>query len=346
MVRRPLILFVALLAAVAPTAASAQSSAEADLLRRIASQSSDLPAVLDLAKLYVGQGRLDEAAALTERATTLIRLRQTRTMTNGAVFTPVQMTTIAEVPAAARPQSVQAQQVQPGAPVRVGGDIKAPTKIRDVKPVYPEIAQAARVQGIVIMEAVIGTEGWVTDARVLRSVPLLDEAALDAVRQWQFTPTLLNGAPVQVLMTVTVNFTLGDRSADAGGEVAPAAGQAGAPISSPFGAPTQSPYVTAGGLNVPGAMRVGGNIKEPRKLKDVKPEYPDIARAAQVQGIVVLEIAIDGLGKVSDSRVLRGVPLLDQAAIDAVSQWEFEPTFLNGVPVPVIMTVTVNFRLS
>ena len=129
MVRRPLILFVALLAVV-PTAARAQSSAEAELLRRIASQSSDLPAVLDLAKLYVTQGRLDEAAALTERATTLIRQRQTRTMTNGAVFTPVQMTTIAEVPAAVPSRNYQAQQVQPGMPpVRVGGDIKAPTKI-------------------------------------------------------------------------------------------------------------------------------------------------------------------------------------------------------------------------
>jgi len=343
MVRRPLILFVALLAAVAPTTASAQSSAEADLLRRIALQSSDLPAVLDLAKLYVGQGRLDEAAALTERATTLIRQRQTRTMTNGAVFTPVQMATIAEVPAAARPRSVQAQQVQ--APVRVGGDIKVPTKIKDVKPAYPEIAQAAGVQGIVIIEAVIGTEGSIADARVLRGIPLLDEAALDAVRQWQFTPTLLNGAPVQVVMTVTVNFTLGDRSAAAGGDVTPAAGQTGVPISSPFGTPSQTPYVTQGGLNVPGAVRVGGNIREPRKIKDVKPEYPDIARAAQVQGIVILEIAIDGQGKVSDSRVLRGVALLDQAAIDAVSQWEFEPTFLNGAPVPVIVTVTVNFSL-
>jgi len=102
-------------------------------------------------------------------------------------------------------------------------------------------------------------------------------------------------------------------------------------------------FVTQGGLNVPGAVRVGGNISVPRKLKDVKPEYPEVARAAQVEGIVILEIAVDGLGKVSDSRVLRGVPLLDQAAIDAVSQWEFEPTFLNGAPVPVIMTVTVNF---
>jgi TonB family protein len=96
----------------------------------------------------------------------------------------------------------------PVAPVRVGGNIRPPTKIKNVNPVYPSIAQSARVQGVVIVEATIGPDGKVSDARVLRSIPLLDQAALDAVRQWVFTPTLLNGVPVPVIMTVTVNFTL------------------------------------------------------------------------------------------------------------------------------------------
>jgi protein TonB len=96
----------------------------------------------------------------------------------------------------------------PPAPVRVGGNIKAPTQIKRVNPVYPPIAQSARVQGVVIIEAVIGPNGLVQDAKVLRSIPLLDAAALDAVKQWQYTPTLLNGVPVPVIMTVTVNFTL------------------------------------------------------------------------------------------------------------------------------------------
>jgi protein TonB len=74
--------------------------------------------------------------------------------------------------------------------------------------VYPRIAQAARVQGVVIIEATIGPTGSVQDARILRSIPLLDAAALEAVRQWEYTPTLLNGMPVPVLMTITVNFTL------------------------------------------------------------------------------------------------------------------------------------------
>ena len=93
-------------------------------------------------------------------------------------------------------------------PIRIGGSIKQPVKIHDVKPVYPDEAQAARVQGVVIIEAVIDPSGAVTNAHVLRSIPLLDGAALGAVSQWQFTPTQVNGAPVSVIMTVTVNFTL------------------------------------------------------------------------------------------------------------------------------------------
>jgi protein TonB len=64
------------------------------------------------------------------------------------------------------------------------------------------------VQGVVILEAVIGEDGTVQNVRVLRSKPLLDDAAVEAVRQWRFTPTLLNGQPVPVVMTVTVAFTL------------------------------------------------------------------------------------------------------------------------------------------
>jgi len=94
------------------------------------------------------------------------------------------------------------------------------------------------------------------------------------------------------------------------------------------------------------AVRVGGNIKEPKKIKHVNPAYPDIAKSARVQGVVILECTISPQGKVTNVKVLRGIPLLDQAATEAVNQWVYSPTLLNGVPVPVIMTVTVNFRLN
>jgi len=94
------------------------------------------------------------------------------------------------------------------APVRIGGNIKVPTKLRDVRPLYPPSAQAAGIQGVVILEARIDVDGHVYDAKVLRSIPELDQAALDAVRQWEFTTTEVNGVAVPVIMTVTVNFSL------------------------------------------------------------------------------------------------------------------------------------------
>ncbi len=77
-----------------------------------------------------------------------------------------------------------------------------------VDPVYPPLARSSRVEGVVILEAVLDATGRVDSVRVLRSIPLLDQAAVDAVRQWRFTPARLNGVPVPVVMTVTVNFTL------------------------------------------------------------------------------------------------------------------------------------------
>lgn len=98
--------------------------------------------------------------------------------------------------------------ITPTEPVRPGGAISRPERIHYVAPEYPPLARTARVEGTVILEAVLDAEGTVREARVLRSVPLLDAAALDAVRQWRFTPTRLNGIPVPVVMTVTVMFSL------------------------------------------------------------------------------------------------------------------------------------------
>jgi protein TonB len=92
--------------------------------------------------------------------------------------------------------------------VRVGGNIKAPKLIRQVNPEYPMLAQQARVQGFVILEARVGVDGAVQSARVIRSIPLLDEAAMAAVQQWRYQPLLLNGQPMPFVLTVTVVFKI------------------------------------------------------------------------------------------------------------------------------------------
>ncbi len=98
--------------------------------------------------------------------------------------------------------------VAPPAPVHVGGGVREPTKVRHVDPVYPEIAVRANVQGIVVVECLVSPQGRVTDVRILRGIPLLNAAALEAVRQWAYTPTLVDGVPVPLIMTVTVRFSL------------------------------------------------------------------------------------------------------------------------------------------
>lgn len=93
-------------------------------------------------------------------------------------------------------------------PVRVADLPVPPRKITDARPIYPEIARQARREGTVVMEAVLDTSGRVTQLRVIQSVALLDQAAMDAVRQWRYTPTTLGGHPVSVLMTITIRFQL------------------------------------------------------------------------------------------------------------------------------------------
>ena len=97
---------------------------------------------------------------------------------------------------------------------------------------------------------------------------------------------------------------------------------------------------------VPERVRVGGHVEAPRKVRHVDPLYPELARRAGVTGTVILECVIDRGGRVDRVVVLRGHPLLDAAAVDAVRQWTYRPTLLNGVPVEVVMTVTVRFAAA
>jgi periplasmic protein TonB len=96
----------------------------------------------------------------------------------------------------------------------------------------------------------------------------------------------------------------------------------------------------------PQRVRVGGNVQQANLIRQVKPPYPPLAKQARIQGVVVLEAIINKQGSVENLRVVNGHPLLIQAALDAVKQWKYKPTLLNGEPVEVVTQVTVNFNLS
>jgi len=112
-----------------------------------------------------------------------------------------------------RTTSAASSPPKPAQPVRVGGSIRAPLKTLDVRPTYPASMRDAGREGVVPIEAIIGQDGTVTSVRVLSAQvhPDFAIAAVDAVRQWRFTPTLLNGSPVEVVMTVSVAFTLSEQ---------------------------------------------------------------------------------------------------------------------------------------
>jgi protein TonB len=170
-------------------------ASEQTLLSRIANEPSDVAAHLELIKIYLSANRLAEAEQQLTRALMAVRQQRLTARTPDAPVTP-------------RPGAAPQMAALDQAPLRVGGEIREPKLLQHVPATYPDIAQAANVQGIVILETTVGGDGRVADVKVLRSSPLLDQAAIDAVRQWVYTPTLLNGKPVPVVMTVTVNFSL------------------------------------------------------------------------------------------------------------------------------------------
>jgi TonB family protein len=160
-------------------------------------------------------------------------------------------------------------------------------------------------------EGTAKTAGASSDSVAVReTIETFVDAALDAVRQWRYEP------PFAAPLTFSVDVMLG------------------------------APVMVFQRASESDALRVGGNIKPPKKIRDVRPVYPPIARESNVTGVVIMEARIGVDGSVEEARVLKSIPLLDQAALDAVKQWQFEPTLMNGEPTPVIMTVTVNFTLQ
>ncbi|HET9362310.1 MAG TPA: TonB family protein [Vicinamibacterales bacterium] len=267
------------------------------------------------------------------------------------------------------PLERQAKAITPENPV--------PRRIISVDPVYPPEAAIADVNATVTLMIMIdgsgrvgevrrvgvsptGLPGTAIDQQAMRTaLDALVRAGTDAVRQWQYE------VPAEAPIAVRVTFAFGPNFAprqiahDAwsvvtvAGGVGAARGRQGGPVQLGAAPPPPPPpplppsqNLTASPEWAVGAIRVGGAIKPPAKMKHVNPVYPPIAMSSRVQGVVILEVVIGADGRVAQARVLRSIPLLDQAAIDAVMQWEFTPTLLNGQPVPIIMTTTVQFTLT
>ena len=210
-------------------------------------------------------------------------------------------------------------------PLRVGGNIQESKLIHKVNPVYPEQAKREGIQGTVKLTIIVNEEGLVYEIRTNpENNSILEGAAIAAVKQWQYSPTLLNGEPVPVQALVTVIFQMKDTPLPVEEQNMPSE------ISVPRGGP----------------IRIGDNVQESKLIRKVEPVYPEEALRARVQGKVVLAIVVNEEGFVTEAKVVKGHPILNDAAIAAVRQWKYSPTLLNGEPVPVMATVTIIFNMK
>lgn len=235
-----------------------------------------------------------------------------------------------------------------------------------VDPVYPQSAIADSVGGVVALHAIISKYGQITKLDVIKGPEALRPSALEAVKQWTFVPYIVKQQPTAVSTTILIQYnpymygpgttpgpTVALLSEDSSG-VAGMGGMGGMPGPVPFmHTPTNLPNdvkMMNGGMGnaalatVP--VRLSDGVMKGNILSRVEPKYPAIAKAAKVQGAVLLYAQISESGSVESLSLISGPPMLVTAAIAAVQQWKWKPYILNGKPTKVDTIVTVNFSLQ
>ena len=176
---------------------------------------------------------------------------------------------------------------------------------------------------------------------------------MDAVRQWKYQPTLLNGQPVEVDTTISVAFALGDAPAahdesqpQKEGDSQPPDRVAGtqetaAPIS-----PSAAGQDASAPSSHPTRVRIGGNVQMAKMIHQVQPKYPKEAKQNHITGTIVLHAVIAKDGTIQELQFVSGPPELMRSAMDAVKKWRYKPTELEGRPVEVDTTISVVYTLS
>lgn len=226
--------------------------------------------------------------------------------------------------------------LKPGASPRFRGG----RLLHKVVPKYPKAARDAQLQGTVRLSATIAKDGKVKDVTVLEGDPTLAAAAAEAVQRWRYEPYSLNDAVVEVPTVIAVNFTL-DGHTEFSQDVTSPASSNGASAN----VESATPAVASSTLPYP-VYKVGGDVKPPKAISAPDPSYAESARKARKQGNVVLGLVVTPEGSVRDIEVCRSLDsALDQKAVEAVSQWRFEPATKDGKPVAVHVRVDVAFHL-
>jgi TonB family protein len=184
---------------------------------------------------------------------------------------------------------------------------------KQVSPTYPPAAQRERKQGQVQVDVLVRENGEVKDVAVIAGDPALAEAALSAVKQWKYIPCQADGHAIEAVTSATLNFALKDNVNDLTGK--------------------------------PMRVRVLGGVTRGNLIHMVRPAYPEQAREMRISGAVILHAIISTDGRITNLEVVSGQTVLRDAALDAVRQWRYRPYSVQGQPVEVDTTITVNFQL-
>lgn len=223
-----------------------------------------------------------------------------------------------------------------------------------VAPKYSDAVKSREIAGQTVVAFTIGRDGSVSDVRPIESAffgcwstnssdPEIRYTAIAAVKQWKFHPFVMHrqpgdaGEPVEVGTAVALPFDF-RKSASAATEA-------------PAGTAACNPRERAtAAKEFPSPPLFGAPVIEPRRAEEmlvhkVEATYPQMARIAHIQGNVIVQVLIDKQGHVADSKAIMGHPILVQAALDAVKQWEYMPFLLNGEPAQVQAAVLVEFRM-
>jgi TonB family protein len=203
----------------------------------------------------------------------------------------------------------------------------------EVDPEYPTVAGEKRVEGDAFVDVMVDETGKVQTAKQVNCLgcsSILGDAAVAAVKQWVYQPTMVNEKPVPVSSWVAFRFR--------------SAGQPAIEIltrSESSTPPAEPPQVTA-----PRKIRVSSGVAAGLLIHKVDPDYPLNAKMNHIQGDVVIQCTMSKEGETVEARIVSGDPQLAQSALEAVKQWKYKPFLLNGDPVEVETTVTIKFHLS
>jgi TonB family protein len=265
------------------------------------------------------------------------------------------------------PQNATSDRSQPDAsapssPIHAGANVASAMLIHQVTPVYPPSAKSAHINGTVVLHALIAQDGTIEQLQYVSGPPLLLKSAMDAVQQWIYQPMLVNGKPVRVDTTISVVYTLGGKNPSSADEsasppaVPPTAGLPPAPTadsSQDAQKEAAAPQTSASASSEPNSsapkpkrIRLGGNVAQAQLVHQVTPVYPDDAKMQRISGTVMLHAIISKDGTVRVLEYMSGPSALIKPAIDAVKEWRYKPTRLNGELVEVDTTISVVYTFG